>query len=360
MLLRTKILIIILVVLLIGLGAGIYFLFTGGSYETVLPEAVEQETFAYPYTGLKTADKKATTMRPLCVKIPNDVNARPQTNINKADVVYETMVEGGETRLNAIFQSNVPKEVGPVRSARLSDVWIVPQYNGMLFFSGANSQVRGEIEANNISDMRWSYAESIYFRANNGRGDMHNLHINLDKSYEVAKKRGYEVSSSTLKPLHFMGVRYDGSESTGAASKLNAIEDNGTTAAAVQIDISGNAHLNFKWNKDENKYYKWINGNKHMDVVDDKQVNVTNVVVLWADYVTQAKEDAAGSATYDTVLGGTGKAVIFKNGKRYNCQWKADKNTPPRFYDKNGDELFLDPGNSWFAVPPIGENVLSE
>lgn len=365
---KTKVIIVIVALLVVGGGVGAYFILNSDSGENILPDFMEEETWVFPYSGLKTEDEEATKMRPLCVKIPNDVKARPQTNINKADVVYETMVEGGETRCNAIFQSNIPDEVGPVRSARLSDVWIVPQYDGMLFFSGANDQVRGEISSHDVTDMRWSYAESIYFRADNGRGDLHNLHVELSKAYDVAEKRGYETKSSSLVPLHFEGNTYDdasgssgddsdnGSDSddeSNADSKLDSINEGGTSGGAVKITIAGNSIIDFKWDEEQERYLKWMNGVEHKDAVDDKQINVVNVVVMWADYIQQAKKDAAGSPTYDTNLGGTGDAAVFKDGKRYDCEWKADATTPPRFYDSTGEEIFLNPGNTWIVVPPL-------
>lgn len=404
MVLKKKIAIALLAVILAGAGGtAAYFYFSGSEDKpATVPEVVEEDSYVFPYTGLKTDDEKATKTRPLCVKIPNDSKARPQTGINSADVVYETMVEGGETRLNAIFQSNVPEDVGPVRSARLSDLWIVPQYNGMLFFSGANDQVRGEISAQGVTDMRWDYAESIYFRADNGRGNLHNLHIKLNGAYEVAKKRDYETTTDAPKPLHFEDGKFneadgsdtdsniDGSSTEGSSdSKLDSLEEdsnNGnnsnknesnsdsdnnsdendsdashnTGGSMVNVKIGGSSNIEFKWDSNQSKYLKWMNGVEHKDDVDDKQVNVDNVVIIWAEYIQQAKKDAAGSPTYDTNLGGTGKASVFKGGERYDGEWKADKDAPPRFYDDSGEEILLNPGKTWIVVPPLNINITSQ
>ena len=372
---KAKVILAIIVVIVAAGGVGAFFYLSADEKEGLIPNIVEETTYTFPYTGLKTSNEDATKMRPLCVKIPNDIKARPQTNINEADVVYETMVEGGETRMNAIFQSKIPEEVGPVRSARLSDIWIVPQYNGMLFFSGANDQVRAEISSHDVTDMRWSYAESIYFRADNGRGNLHNLHIKLNEAYDAAEKRGYETEGD-LKPLHYEGVKYDSGNSssddsdgksdenkdigTDADSKLDSISESSSSGAAVAVKIAHNSNIEFKWDEDQERYLKWMNGSEHMDAVDDKQINVVNVVVLWADYTQQAKKDAAGSPTYDTTLGGKGKAAIFKDGNRYDCEWKANENTPPRFFDSNGEEVLLKPGNTWIVIPPTGTKITSE
>ncbi len=355
---KTKVIITILALLVVGGGAFAYFILTSDKGENILPDMIQEETWVYPYSGQKTTDEQATKMRPFCIKMPNDIKARPHTGINSADVVYETMVEGGETRLNVIYQSDIPKEVGPVRSARLSDIWIVPQYDGMLFFSGANAQVRGEIASNDLTDMRWDYAESIYFRSDNGRGNLHNLHIKLNEAYGAAEKRDYETSSSALQPLHFYGVNYD--DAGEADSKLDSMNDEATSGSSVEIRIATISDIKFKWNEKLEKYLKWMNGVEHKDAVDEKQVNVDNVVVLWAEYTQQSMVDAAGSPTYDTNLGGSGKAAVFKDGMRYDCEWKADATTPPRFFDSSGNEVLLNPGKTWIVVPPTNIEITSE
>ena len=390
MVLKTKVIIGILIFVIVtgGVVAGINF-FSRDTKKAHSPEVsayVDDEIGpVYPLSGLRADDEDATKTRPLCIKMPNDAPARPQTGINSADVVYETMVEGGETRMNAIYQSNIPEEVGPVRSARLSDIWIVPQYNGMLFFSGANDQVRGEIASHDISDMRWSFAESIYFRSDNGRGDLHNLHIRLNEAYNAAKGRDYETSSDEPNTLHFVGVNYKDSADAGddnddsvdagdaddngdsgsdsdveSDGKLEFFNNETSKGSYVQVVISHISDIEFKWDSEKERYLKWMNGVEHKDAIDDEQINVVNVVVLWAEYIQQSKVDAAGSPTFDTNLGGTGKAAVFKNGERFDCEWKADENTPPRFYDSNGDEVLLNPGNTWIMVPPENVEITSE
>lgn len=375
-----KIALVVLILVLLGAGGAVaYFYFQPPKEETKLPEMVETESYFYPYTGLKSDDEESTKKRPLCVKIPNNSGARPHFGINSADVVYETMVEGGETRLNAIFQSNVPDEVGPIRSARLSDIWIVPQYNGMLFFSGANSQVDAAIANNNITNMNWTNAASIYYRASNGRSNLYNLNIELSKAYEVAKDKGYEISSDELSPLHFAGVKYSDKKDTDAddtsqsaadsdsddegqvgGSKMDALDSDSLNGTQIKINTGGNSEAEFKWNVDKKRYLKWANGSEHKDGTTNEQVNVVNVIIMWAQYNEQAKKDAAGSSTYDTVLGGKGDAVIFKDGKRYDCKWEADKKTTPRFYDSKGTEVLLNPGNTWILVPPTGTDLIAE
>ena len=125
------------------------------------PEADTERTIAkpaepprWPLTGLEAPSAEETVQRVVSVKIENSSESRPQTNLQLADVVYESVTEGGITRFNAIFHSQAPENVGPVRSARLSDTYIVPQYHALFGFSGASPTVNAAVNAAGIENLR--------------------------------------------------------------------------------------------------------------------------------------------------------------------------------------------------------------
>jgi hypothetical protein len=101
-------------------------------------------TIRWPLTGLPAPSAEAITVRVVSVKIENSPAARPQTGLDMADVVYEMISEGGITRFHALFQSQVPKVVGPVRSCRPPDLYLVPQYNSLL--AHGESGIRGDAD----------------------------------------------------------------------------------------------------------------------------------------------------------------------------------------------------------------------
>jgi len=293
----------------------------------------------WPYTGLKAPSAQAITKRPISVKIENSDSARPQEGLNAADIVYETMVEGGITRFNCIFQSKLPKELGPVRSARLSDIWIVPQYGTMLYFSGANSQVAARIRNRGIENMSQSKAPSLYHRIS-FKAAPHNLYMSTRNAYKLAGEKEFSTT--------FDGKGLDFGTPSSEATK---------TATTIKIPFSYYAKITWKYDASANTYLRSNNGVVHKDGATGKQVKATNIVVLWAKYTAQTKLDHAGSVTYDVALGGSGKASIFKDGTRTDVTWKADKNTPPRFIDKKGNTVKLNPGKTWFEVPNIGIKI---
>jgi len=302
--------------------------------ERVVPEPPKPAI--WPLTGEDAPSAEDITKRPLSVKIENLRPARPQTGLVAADVVYETKVEGGITRFNAIFQSNVPEKVGPVRSARLSDIYIVPQYDGLFCFSGAHVSVRNKVAANKLADLSQGHAPAPYERSG-ARSAPHNLYMKTAKAYTAAKNKGYRVTTDNA-GLQFL-----------EASDV-------TTDAVTEITIPFSAYQTTKWKFRDGMYYRSNGGDKHIDTITGKQIDADNVVVMWCKY-TDAKRASHGSTTWEIAMSGQGRVSVFRNGNRYDGTWNADKSSPPKFMDANGAPIKLNPGRTWFEVIPLDGKI---
>ncbi|MDR0817918.1 MAG: DUF3048 domain-containing protein [Clostridiales Family XIII bacterium] len=331
------------------------------------PEPAGHEVYYWPYTGLTTTGAVAVKTRPLSVKIENSSQARPQTGLNSADVVYETMVEGMESRFNCIFQSNIPEEVGPVRSARLSDLWVVPQYQGILFFSGANKQVIGRLRSDKINLMSYDSATKLYHRVD-FRHAPHNLYLELGGAYELAQKKDIKTESDTLSSLYF------GQTGPAISTTSEAIDG---TAGVVNTDLEFEGLINsadtvesvtvpfihdaiWRWDAEKKVFLRWTGKEVHKDAATDEQLWTDNVVIMWADYPQQSMKDPAGAPTYDTELGKGGKAALFRDGHMVDCTWKADRTSTPTLISQSGSEIPLKAGRTWFIVPRTGTEIKIE
>jgi hypothetical protein len=304
--------------------------------ERVVPQPAVQPR--WPYTGKVAVDAEKLARRPLSIKIENSNPARPQIGLNSDDVVYETIVEGGITRFNCIFHSKVPKVVGPVRSARLSDQWVVPQYDGILFFSGRSSSVGAVLKKHDIPDMEHGRVPSLYFRVS-GRSAPHNLLMKTGSALEEARKRNYRVISEA-KPLQFDRRPVEATP----------------TITSIKIPFSQANRVEWRYDEAKRMYRRWNNGEIHRDQATGKQVTAKNVVVMWAKY-TQATHDMVGSVTWDIRLGGEGRVSVFRDGQRYDGTWTATRDTGPRFTDDNGQPIKLAPGRTWFQVIPLDGKI---
>jgi hypothetical protein len=306
--------------------------------ERVVPAPPEPPR--WPLTGVIAPNASAIRRRPLSIKIENSPAARPQTGLNSADVVYETVTEGGITRFHLVFQSTIPKIVGPVRSARLSDMWIVPQYRGIFFYSGASDSVTGRVRAAHLPDLSQDAGISYPYFRSSARPAPHNLYLDTSKAWVEAKRRKMKLTAD-VPPFD-----------SGAASVLTS----GSPVKSVYIPFSGFNNVTWTWDKKLGAFLRQNNGRAHLDAATGKQVQAKNVVVLWAQY-TPASHDKVGSVTYDIKLGGTGRATVFRDGKRYNGKWVATRTQPPRFVDSSGRPIRLAVGNTWMQVVGLDVNI---
>lgn len=294
----------------------------------------------WPYTGERADNAKAVERRPLCVKIENSAASRPQHGLSAADVVYETITEGGITRFNCIFHSSIPKTIGPVRSARLSDLWIVPQYQGLFFFSGASTSVNARVRAAGLPNLSEDAGVSRPYSRSRERSAPHNLMLDTTKAYEEARRRGMKVTAA-LKPLLFDRRSLEPSPAVGV----------------IEVPFSQANRVRWVFDEQSGRYLRFNNGVPHRDAANGRQVSADNVVVIWARY-TPVSRDKVGSTTYDVKLGGSGRATIFRNGTRVDATWTADRTSPPRFKTADGSIVKLARGQTWFEVLPLDGRIV--
>lgn len=319
----------------------------GPAVVTPWPDTDAERTIAkpaepprWPLTGVEAPSEEAITQRVVSVKIENSPEARPQTNIQLADVVYESVTEGGITRFNCLFHSNSPEEVGPVRSARLSDTYIVPQYHALFAFSGASPNVNAEVNALDIENLSEDAGVTKPFTRSKKRAAPHNLYGDIAEFRAEAGRRGMPTTASI----------------TGFAFDRTASAD--TTPTITVIDIPFSSANTVKWTYDPKTraYLRANNGKAFMDDGTGEQVRATNVVVMWAQHKV-ADTDKVGSTTYEIVLTGSGRATVFRNGQRYDCTWEATKDSPPVFKAADGTQVKLSPGNTWMQVIKTDVNI---
>lgn len=305
--------------------------------ERVVPKPAEPPR--WPLTGLDAPSEAATLVRVVSIKIENSPETRPQTNLQLADVVYESITEGGITRFNAIFHSQNPDKIGPVRSARLSDLYIVPQYHALFVFSGASSTVNARVNKSGIENLSEDAGITYPFFRSNERPRPHNLYLILDKVREEAKRRKMTTTEDVK----------------GFSFERKAIE---ATPTITQVSIPFSPANKVSWAYDPaTKTYLRTNGGKiHRDAATGKQLSARNVVVLWAKH-NVAGHDKFGSTTYEIVLKGKGKVSIFSNGQRYDGNWETNGTAPPSFKATDGTVLKLAPGNTWIQVVQLSVNI---
>lgn len=298
-----------------------------------------------PLTGLPYPDEDSLNRRTLILKVSNFPEVvRPQYGLNSADVVYEYEVEGGVTRFAALFRSNTPEMVGPIRSARLMDIELVKAYQALLGYSGSNEWIYNFILA---SDWRWR-ALSPQLGTNcpmfcrirwDSRAFEHTLFANTVAIWDEAER--LQVNQ--------------GMRATGLAFRAepDAAE---ATANDIAIDwYSDRAETRWQYNPADGHYLRWDSGLPHIDAATDEQIYTDNLVIIevWHQDRPDVYESEIGGIALGHLLEGTGSAWVFRDGNWYRGEWFRNPEGGGvylRYLDADKTPIALKPGRTWIEV----------
>jgi hypothetical protein len=284
-----------------------------------------------PLTGLPLTPGSAAATRPaLFVKIENAPEARPQTGLDKADVVYEAIAEGGITRFAAIFQGTDPGDLGPVRSVRPQDPDIAAPLHGIAAFSGGVTPIVNDLStvAQDLSaDM--SVAASAYHRTTD-RVAPHNLYATASKLWALAKAP-YNVAPG---PLFTYGAMPAGA----------------TPASSVDVPMSAVADVRWAW---DGSAWRRSQGGVAFTVTGNGRIGPANVILQYVQIASAGYEDVAGTPVPSTVVIGSGKAQVLRGGKVITGTWtKSGRFDVTHFTTAGGQPLSLQPGRTWVELVP--------
>lgn len=299
-----------------------------------------------PLTGLTVDDPARLQRRPILVRVGNDVGTRPQVGLNSADIVYEEITEWWVTRFTAIYLAETPTTVAPIRSARLANIQLAPQYQGALAHSGGSDPVRWEISQAPIVNLDEYFNPRPYFYRPN-EGWQTRLAIDIEAA------RNYMVSKGTEGPVALQGFLFSDTI------------DGGEPGESIYIPYPRATSFT-EWHYDaaSGKYLRWINGSPLFDF-NGGQIAASNVIVYFAEHLdTDIVEDSNGATSIRILLNGRGPAWFFRDGKLNKGFWQTDGTRTPYFSYEDGRAYSLKPGNSWVEVVPtyftIGLNSADE
>ena len=281
-----------------------------------------------PLTGIRT--RASANRAALAVKIDNVDSARPQTALERADVIYEEKVEGNLTRLIAVYHSDLPEVVGPVRSVRTTDIDILAMLNRpLLAASGANPGVLAAVANADVINVNAIEAGNAYYRSSSKRAP-HNLFARTDRLYTAAASQGGL-------PSPVFSYREPG---TAPGSSVEA--------ASVEVDF-GSADIKFVWSASATGWLRTQNGSAHR-VAGGEQLAPANVVVLEVPYGASAID--AESPEAHTV--GSGTAWVFTAGRVVPGTWsRSAAQDPIVLRDGNGTEIGLTRGQTMVELAPL-------
>ncbi|MEU8251240.1 DUF3048 domain-containing protein [Nonomuraea sp. NPDC048916] len=288
----------------------------------------EEETPAgetHPFTG-----QPAGTLKPvLAVKIENTAAGKPQLGLKSADIVYVEQVEAGLTRLMAIFSSKLPAKVGPVRSARISDLHITPQFGKPAFaYSGAQTKMLPFIAEASLYDVSDSRAPGAYFRQP-GRFAPYNLFATSKQLLAKAPK------ASKAKDI---GFTFGDPPAEGGVER---------TSYTVKWPA---ARFTFAWSEARKQWLIWQDGKKDM-AAEGGQLGAPTIVVQYTKTERSQFHDKNQSYTPLVHTVGKGSAVVLRDGKAYKARWERESEEGgTTFTTESGEPMNFAPGQVWVAL----------
>jgi len=268
-----------------------------------------------PLTGGKVSDNPV-----IAAKVENIAAARPQVGLSLADITFVEEVEGAQTRLIAVYHSRFPKRLGPVRSARSTDVQLLPLFGKPgLVYSGANSSVQRKINNASIVPIPRSTRD-------HARVAPHNVFVNLAAIARTTQLR----------------------EASSIGWKFSETGPQGPKAASIKVRVG---HDTFSFGYSSGRYIVRWNGSRYADGDNHAITKADNVVIMKVHNHPDGNRDVLGAPSVQSDTVGKGAVTIYRDGKKITGQWKRTKASGPlRFTDKSGDPIALKPGQTWVAL----------
>lgn len=273
--------------------------------------------------------------RPVGVMIENSPDARPQSGLIDADVVYEVYVEGGITRFLALFMSKYPEVAGPVRSVRHYYLDIVQEWDALLVHYGGSGLAKEQFPKRPIKRIDGMEGSKLYWR-DNSRVAPHNAYIDItqcEKLIDYDQKRR-EIKVSKEKPI--IGIEYN----------------------TINIPFNSTfSNLQYTYDRETGKNMRGNNGKPSINKENGEQLFADNIVVQYAEH--ERMDSGVGYKKVDLV--GSGSALYFIGGKYFEGKWeRASLEEPTLFLDESGEEVGFMEGNLWIHIVPNSMKVVVE
>lgn len=288
-------------------------------------------------TGLPETKAEADR-RPYAVMTENTKDAIPQYGLNSSAIVYECPVEGGITRLMAIYESTDGMDrIGNVRSCRPYFPIMASEYDAVYVHYGQSPEGQAVLDSGIVDELNGlsGVGNKVFYRASDKKAP-HNAYTSADGLKAGSEKMNFETTYDSSKHEHFKF----------ATEKTPNLLSAGTDARKVSLYFFNNAPY-FTYDETTGLYNRFEFGNKQIDAVDGKQITVKNIIL---ENVTSSKyNETKGTLNLGVVGSGSGKYIT--NGKCIDITWKkASEKEKTTYYDASGKEIVLNPGRTWVSL----------
>lgn len=337
---KKKIIILVTVVVIIFVGTLIFYLNkTNKVVDSNIFHPSQKNSSIKPKSNLVPSNLTGLMVNPsinnlpvTAVMVENSLQARPQSGLEQAGVIFEAMAEGGITRYMALYQDTAPNYVGPIRSARPYFVSWAMGFDAAYAHVGGSPQALQDIQSWGTKDLNQFYYGNYYTRIST-RVAPHNVYTSLAELHSLESTLGYKKSIFTSWP------------------RANGTPLKNPTATSINLTLS-NSYFNPSYNYDQttNSYNRDLAGQPEVGTDTNLQYS-PKVVIAIVVPETNGPLDASGAYYSDYSYIGSGQAYIFQNGGVQIGQWsKSSNNSQIMFTNNSGQNITLDPGQVWITA----------
>lgn len=303
------------------------------------PEVIENEFY------VKMKNSKS---RPIAVMIDNDADyTGPHSGLENAYLIYEIYVEGGSTRMMALFKEDLMSDeakaerIGPVRSSRHYFLDFALENDAVYAHCGWSPKAQSEISSRGVNNINGLYESAPFERYSAYNSSWHNLYTSVDKLKKSADGHGYRDESDVL-----LNYSPEIKEPEGGVSALKV------TIPYLSYTMS------YEYDADNGVYMRYKKGAPHT-MQSGVQLSAQNILILRMENFNL--NDGDGKGRQDLKDTGTGSGTFISEGKAVNITWeKSDRSARTKYYLEDKSELELNPGVTIVQIVPGSMNVTIE
>lgn len=283
--------------------------------------------------------------RTIAVMLDNHKGAIPQAGLNDAYIVYEMIVEGGESRLMALFKGVDLEKIGPVRSARHYFLDYALENDAIYVHFGWSPQAQSDISRLSVDNINGIYESSTSFWRVKDKKAPHNVATSTEKILEIANRKGYSTKSEQESVLNYV------------ADPVNL--DSEMIATTVTIPYSNSNKVTYEYDEATQRYIRYDRGEKQVDWVTGETVTTKNIIIAKVKNTTLNDGENKGRQTLDNIKSLEGYYITNGKAIAITCE-KTDRSEQTVYKDLEGNEIEINDGNTFIQMCPIDSEITIE
>ncbi len=304
------------------------------------------------------------TDRAIAIMIDNHSGAWPQANLNKAYIVYEIVVEGGETRLMAVFKGQNLEKIGPVRSSRHYFLDYALENDAIYVHHGWSPQAQSDILSLGVNNINGIQESSSDFWRVKDKSAPHNLFTSTESILKIAKRKNYSITSDKKSVLNYVAdeIELDKKYTNITNTTTEIVESNkqsSVIATKVTIPHSNLQTVKYEYDTNTKTYKRYARNKLQTDYITGEPITTKNIIITMCDNYTLEDKENKGRQGLKNI--GTFDGYYITNGQAIKIKCiKSDRKEQTIYKDLEGKEIEVNDGNTFINICPTDAKVVIE